>query len=961
MVRGCILVVLLLYTVTVSIQTRLSESKSTYASSKYLWDKIKFGKRWQVYIHVMTYDLMHSSFYRQGLSKYGTPKNFLGVIGNLTTVAWNKHVCRKGAEIMRGRQIYGKFYVQNSTQFSHFMAAEFRICGVFIFTYYPSHYIDESNVVPDVLKNTFLMIPDVVSHKHTVVNLKAGEGFRINCTLSEFTAPRSHGCADGRVEVELFQTQKNIRYFICPNWGKQNFVAINIKVSLYILYYQKALSMHIGDQYFTNISLHYQILDFASMLLYSSIMVPHRQSVEAGMKYMLEMYRFYNDTLLINDISSLIYVGKFHSASIYSFTLYTDDFLTPVISRANVTCNIPEGETIFYDGPAQTVWQPALPLLKHWSCLNISDGTTGGSDQDEVRGSVGELNIILFAPRVKTRVSVFLTIAWHAERILPDILQFRKIFVDFGTERTIHFKSTRSTSVELVHIQAPNDTFVHLGVLEISHVLHSQMHSSRFFESCLDGFEIKDPMRFHVLGHICSNSTAQNLLNHYQTDGLTVGQRVIIRKKQYAWLATTSAVISASARRCAGYINVLPRMDNIFSINKLPGVVVSFYAAKKYFANGSFHGYLDLLIIFKRSLKACIKLQIVPFEELGYYEMHLSIHVTLAHAFLKYSISSQDLTSTARFITDFSSMGNTVQFGNTSSLYGLRIYSLNHRSGKHTIPYTGVWDTEAYSAEIALHSSVLPHAAGFKLQVEDGKTLPVCTYEDGTNGTYLVFYNVNLLGPCAYADFTSKEVYSVVIGKIYENIHCCHFEGYITTDHSIEGTILLHLSLPVRYEPWIANSWDLPNNNNIIKFQVLCAHLCESVAIALKLGGISSSPFTVAYHANIIEKTFPVAISFPHLRLPFSPATRQSRLVTWNQICHRMRCYMTPRSYVLVTWDEAQKACEEQQANLVTINSDLEWALLTRLPREEGKDFIQLYNISGFIIFYIGLVASVSI
>ncbi len=54
-----------------------------------------------------------------------------------------------------------------------------------------------------------------------------------------------------------------------------------------------------------------------------------------------------------------------------------------------------------------------------------------------------------------------------------------------------------------------------------------------------------------------------------------------------------------------------------------------------------------------------------------------------------------------------------------------------------------------------------------------------------------------------------------------------------------------------------------------------------------------------------------------------------------------------------------RKACEKQNASLVSINTDLEWTLLTRMPHHEGKEFIELYNIKEVVLFYIGLVTLV--
>ncbi len=932
-----------------------AERVETYTLSTHVWDKVNLGKRWQAYIQVMTYDLLHSSSYRQGSPNHATPKTLLDMVSNLTTIATNKHPCRMGVNVTRGRQINGKFFVQHTNYVDHFMANVFRICGLFSFTYNPSHYIDESNVVLSDLNDMDLIYPGHISEvKFIMVHLLAGEGFRINCTVLEFTAPRLHGCADGRVNVELFYPQEYFWFVICPNWGKRNFVAPHITLSFFMHYYQKPLFIHLADQDFTKLAFHYQILDFNNQSLTLSMhrLFPRRQKAELETEYMLGVHHFNTETYILSRSSSL-YVGTFSNAVIYAFTLYTKGFLTPVISRANVTCNMPEAEIIFYDGPVQTFWQPVLPLLARWSCSKLFVTETGGSDVDEVRGSVGELNLILFMPRVKTHESSHLTIAWHAERMLPDVLRIRTIVLDLSTVRTIHFQPTYSTSLEVVYVQAPKEKFVHLGFPEMSHSLHSGIFSNRFFGQCLDGFEIKDPRMNHTLGKVCSNATAQSLLDHYQVDGFTVGQEIILKRKQYLWLGTISALITASTNSCAGYINLRPQANTLFSTIDVPGAMVTFDAARRYLKNGTFVGYEDFRIVFKRLAKACIKLQIVPFNELMLYELELG-DLNQMYSVFRYWITSEDLTSPARFVMDFSSIGDTLHFESTSSLYGLRIFSLNNRFVKHALPRRGLWDTEAYSAEIGLHSSSLTHAAGLTVQAEEGRTPPVCTYEHTSNITVShILVDLLLLGTCARAEWTAGKVYNVLVHKIYEEKRCCQFEGHITAVHSIEGEIRLYLLKSGKYEPWIANTWDLSGRNSIIKFHVLCAHLCSAIVIGLILDKPSFHALNIAYLANLIEHMYPVGVTF-QLAAPKSP------LALWNQVCHNQHCYITPRSHLHATWEGAKNACEEQEATLASINRDFEWDLLTRLPQQEGEEFIEFYIIRDFIIFYIGLVADVS-
>ncbi len=953
MLRLCTLLALLCRVVTEHEPRHLFESQDVDTSSMYLWDKVQFGKRWQVYIQVMTFDILHTCFYQHESSKYMMPETLLDSIRNLPIISKDKHPCRMGFSVMRGRQFHGKFFVQHTRNFDHFMSVVFRICGLFRFTYHPSHYIDESEVLPGDVRDMQQIYPGIPKSKYTMLDMQAGEGFRINCTVSDFTAPRSHGCADVRITVERSYPQGYYWYVICPNWGKHNFVAEHVVVHFFMAYYQTPLITHTGDQHFTNLSIHYQILDVSNMLfkLYMFPMFPTRQRAELGMEYLLGVYHFNSDTFLTLSNSSLIYVVKFPQTLVYAFTLYTDDFLTPVMSRPNFTCNIPGAEAIFYDGPVQAFWQPVLPLLKHWSCSKMLDNTTGDSEEDTVRGSLGELNIIFLVPTEMQHDFSEVNIVWRAERMMSDVLRIHEIVLDNSTaERTIHFHPARSTSLDVVHLQAPAGKFLHLAFTELSYLLHSEMYSSRFFRHCLDGLEIQEPARIHVSGQICSNSTAENLLNHYRMDGLTVGQEVTLKRKQYVWLATISAVITASAQNCAGYINLFHTKDLLFRHHTAPWAMVLFTADMRYIENGNFVGFSNFGVIFKRSHKACCKLQIVPFNELIFYELELS-RLKHMHRFLRYTIISEDLTTPGRFIIDFSSIGETLQFENTSSLYGIRMASLNNRFVKHASTYTTVWDTAAYSAEIGLHSSSLTHAAGFIVQVDDGNAQPVCTYEQATNVTALA-HHLNLIGPCAYAEWNYYAVTQVTIHKLYDTKGCCHYAGHITTHHSVNANIILHLIVESNGEPWIGNTFDLSGSNTVITFQMLCTHLCLGIAIGSNLNRISGT-LSIAYYAHLVDASYPTDITFPKVN------SRYPNLL-WNKVCYDYNCYITPRGHMATTWEEAQTACEQQGATLVSISSDLEWALLTRLPQLEGEEFIELYNIRSFVTFYIGLATEVS-
>ncbi len=349
-------------------------------------------------------------------------------------------------------------------------------------------------------------------------------------------------------------------------------------------------------------------------------------------------------------------------------------------------------------------------------------------------------------------------------------------------------------------------------------------------------------------------------------------------------------------------------------------------------------------------------MQIVPFSNFETYKSNLR------NMYFKYTIIREDLTSPSRFVIDFESIGNMIEFQNISSVYGLRIYSLSKHCSlaKHTPLYTGIWDTEAYSAQIGLHSSILTHAGGFSVTVGQGRKLPVCTDESGTNLTAMLF-DVNLFGPCANADLNVQEIRFLVIHSIFKSRSCCRFDGYIAM-HSTGGSVILWLFLEKDQSAKIRlyNHWRLSYRDTNVKFWVLCTHLCWDIIIELHLDRSPLRTFSVGYHAKLIELLDLTGVTFTQTPFPLGLKSPQLGLITWNRVCLNNHCYTTPRNHMASTWDQAKTACHKKGANLVSINSDLEWALLTRFSQQTGEDFIELYSIRNVILIYIGLVTDVS-
>ena len=302
-------------------------------------------------------------------------------------------------------------------------------------------------------------------------------------------------------------------------------------------------------------------------------------------------------------------------------------------------------------------------------------------------------------------------------------------------------------------------------------------------------------------------------------------------------------------------------------------------------------------------------------------------------------------------------MGNMVEFQNVSSAYGLRVYSLNNRCSlaRHASPYTGIWDTEAYSAQLGLHSSILTHAAGFSVNMGQGRKSPVCTNESGMNVTAM-FFDVSLLGPCANADLNMQEARFLLIHNIHKSRSCCRFDGYITI---MDGSGVLYLKETRKYQYYLLNHWRLSYRDTTtnVKFWSLCTHLCLYIAIELYVGRSSLKTFRVGYQAKLIQQDGMSGVTVTQTPFPIGFKALRLGLVTWNHVCLNHHCYITPRNHKVATWDQAKTACEEEGATLVSINSDLEWALFTRLPQQKEEEFIDIRDV---ILIYIGLVTDVS-
>ncbi len=900
----CFFIVLFIFT-TGGKETS-GDSKTESILPRYLYKKFQFGTLWQVYLPVMAYDIVYSSMHGSRSSKYHT---LLDVTSILQQVIVESHPCRNSTVVITAARWRGQLYFQLAYPKNHFSTNDFRICGLFHVTYIPG-FTEE--------------LPDPPSHHHPADkplilswNLRSNGSFAINLTVSKLAAPNLYGCADARLKFNRYSLDDEV---FCPNWKPMVGIGNNFDVTLILNYHgRNTVANDRNDQYFTELLFYYQILDSRnfSMEAVDYNLIGIRASAQQD--YTLWMYS-HNDAFLTTN-SPIVFAGEFRSGFIYIFHLEIQGYFTPVILRKNVVCNNREAELIFYDGYLQYFWQQLQPVLKVWSCRALSDGLTKDHENENVRGTIGILTIVVFAPKDKNdKHSLFsLEITWQAKSMSPGVFRLRRIRLGLSTNTTIHLTPRQDTVFEVIKFVAPKGKFVHLWFSSIKYI--SSTYFGNVNQLCFDGIRMWDPFGVHTaLYVICSNSTAENAFRQYKENGLIFGGHVTIEFRQYRWMASISAVITATISHCAGYINLFPLLDeggNIqFSTTGwVPGGIINMeysYVWAKDFINEDFMAD-DIIMRFQRFAAKCVRIQLVHS-----HGILLGTVENIQSGVLQYTITSEDLTSPSHFMIDLSHVGNEIQWRNASSPYTLQLVSLDSTFTQVEPLHVGVWNTEAYTAQIGINVSLLAHASGLVVQVQDGKDPPpVCAIEHLNKVG--VFQDMHLSGPCGQLELLLQNSLNVIIYKPYNNTYCCRLEGTITHTHAANSLIVVNpfstLSTQSR-SPLGKEIWQTSGDTLNGEINIFCQDFCTGIIFSIYNDRNSTHKTTLVYRASLTKGK----------GLVWFESVIESG--GWGQVCQKHTCYILSINSSITTWIGAQEECQKKNATLMSISSDLEWSTI---------------------------------
>ncbi len=231
-----------------------------------------------------------------------------------------------------------------------------------------------------------------------------------------------------------------------------------------------------------------------------------------------------------------------------------------------------------------------------------------------------------------------------------------------------------------------------------------------------------------------------------------------------------------------------------------------------------------------------------------------------------------------------------------------------------------VFDVEAYVAQIYIHFPLLTHAAGLVLQVSDGNMPPACAIARSDFRFHLHYEYV--LGPCAYADFRSGGGFNIIVFKPYPNRHCCRLVGSIAHTQEKHGLLLFNFLELETLRPIRKDQWQLSGGENlIVELDVVCQFKCVGISFHIYNLQNSTSATTLVYRASLTEKE--------ELRLHES----FDEAGYWKQMCLDQSCYIWPVRPNRTTWNDANEECERNNASLLSIHSEAEMALVSRLSQ----------------------------
>ncbi len=905
----------------------LSGEAGYHSADKPLTSIASLGKRWHMYVNATVYDVLLKGMCERDVCVHLEVKNIRRFINSIPYFTHGRYPCSHNIFAVGALglgDLQSLLYPGIDQAYGSKLDVESTLCGTVHASLKPTPR-DQFD-----FKSTN---PSSYCEWHWL--LHAHESFIFNVTFISFDVK----AFSARFHLSLLVLEDNVTEQFHPGYLKSSYFSKTNRVALALSTenpYSIGIIQTTGYSYAAEFIIQYQIRD---------------RDFEVTKHYHIDWYKPISG-------QHVTYTGVFPDSVIKTWIINTLWGKAVDALWENLTCSVVGTRLLFYDLPVASLFTTdhVSDYLGEWTCPKFSNNT----QVTDMRSTIGDLSIVIISTRSATISDESFELVYSYREPDAKVITYHNITL------------TPYTSTAQLSIPPANGKYLHNVRVISAHRMFVRFLATKFsymgytsFQCMLGGIMFYS--RYHATARVCANKTAEYLTKFSQSRGITVGRKLELRVKQYGWLSDISAELIFHVDICVGYINVIPRALMGWSnlMRNLPYVSM----ARRSYQRFSFYYDMrttDFIQIF-RPFSLCIKLQVVFFDLFGYAQARFMESASARKGYfggdLLYKLESIRLVSTSHFLISFSYVSEEIQFAEECMYNGFRIF-LNNRNDE---PFIFLDTPSAEPQSVHGHQSVMRlfwlcirYGGAFSITTIPSSVRPVCLTEIGellaataTDIPTTAACGNILLGELTYSQGRSIQL---DIYRPLEHPTCCYYDAlfdFLNTscikslkmeDHRVDMQLL----------------WEIHNSRaQIIRWRDMCYYnnkMSKSFGrtfsnacfyMTLDMISLGSCPVRLNYRVNLIDH-----YSHEHS----VNLTREQ----YKEICLGSTCYITPVTSHNLTWQEAQKACKEEDSLLASVNSHEEWHYIIGQHHTETDRNKMFLDIAHSTVFFIGLHSSVS-
>ena len=892
-----------------------------------LTEKWSFGNDWYAYVKAHLFNITCFKFCQDGTNPKSTGISVARVW--IYLISHRKNICEN----------FGIFSDEALNRKYSQLRYRFSVCGMI--SKRLSLYM-----TPNHLLNTSWVF-QVHVHKHFIINITflSLEGrFHTSCLAVRAV-----------VEENYDENQKRYHWPFCPGNPPRSFYSTGNVADIHLQTSPTYRRLFIKNNFFNEwigiLTFQYQIQD-NDISLDIDTLIPTEFAKHMIHEYFYTSYQNYDvefwtysiikrQTLNISldnrmsnistlyDISdrylNIICYMVYESKYIVSYFFFFQSFLgaTFVIIEGSLFCNKSQAALIAFEGPpVDMVRMDSLLLrLQEWNCGH----TFKPADKNmELKGRIGDMTAVLVVEKVNTIANYSLLLRAEFREIeIPSTFATYQL-INLTTKRrmhTMHFNQIK-TYFYRVNIDAGKD-YVNVAITNMTFNGYTD-------SACTYGgffFVLKSIDETRHLGGICSPRGAKQFERLYGRRGMTLPETVIIYVKQYILLTQVHATITFSMDHCWGLFNFLPEnaknLEFFIHVERwgLGTIQESSYYWEGLNSYYRWYGTQNFLGIRRYRENHCMKLQYTLFDNMP---QDLLQFIAWEGKSLLGIQHYERMTSTLVKVAFWNTYNYLERFSICVER-GLGFFPDNRNDEPYIYlknPEDEPWSTITFTPKFGIDMACLLFAGAFHIQAEDVDGSPMCFREVG-GYMYDAEDPILLKGLCGFPDIHLK-VGNQMLGfqRPINDLKCCEIDVLVKSvgNRCITRGFLFR---PYGSKYWIVHRWQ---SNTGTPESVMYRELCNKFMQYYNTeASFIENCIYISIMADLMSCSTQVYYRFSlHYRKAWFQVAASPR-----KICLADACYIRPIDTSDISWNEAQARCEDKQGSLVSVNSDMEWKMLT--------------------------------